>query len=127
MHRFVHVGFTFPGVPKMRDLELAFTVIGDWIRYSALSWIVWTDMPTGQIFARLRPYIDSSDNVLIAPLDLTDTAGVQPPWVWEWMNSKRKMIAVAPSHSPYSLGSLLSPTPNNPPPMTLGDLLNPKK
>jgi hypothetical protein len=38
MHRFVHVGLAFPGVPKMHDLEPAFGMVGDWVRYAFNCW-----------------------------------------------------------------------------------------
>jgi hypothetical protein len=88
MNRFVHIGFAFHGVPKILDLEPVITTVGDWIRYSALSWIVWTDKPVGEIYFTLRRYLDAQDQVLVVKLDMLDSFGTLSPWIWEWINSK---------------------------------------
>src|SRR5258708_39879880 len=89
MYRFVHVGFAFPRVPKMRDLETGFHALGDdWIRYSALSWILWTEKSTPDLFVRLRPFLDRDDQVLIVPLNIMEAFGTLSPWIWHWINSK---------------------------------------
>jgi hypothetical protein len=82
----------------MRDLEPAMATIGDWVRYSALSWIVWTDKPAGEIFATLRPYLDTQDQVLIIGVNMQDSFGSLTPWIWTWMNSKLAAPAIA--HAP---------------------------
>jgi hypothetical protein len=89
MPRFVHVGFSFAGVPKMRDLEPVFSAIGDdWIRYSQNSWILWTDKSTPEIFWSIRPFIDANDQVMVASMVVDDIFGSMAPWVWNWMKSK---------------------------------------
>src|SRR5262249_25942673 len=97
MYRFLHIGFAFPGAIKMRDLEPAMTTIGDWVRYSALSWIVWTDKPASQVFQILRWHLDANDQVYIVKLDTLDSYGSLSPWIWTWMNSKTRTIATGPS------------------------------
>lgn len=87
-NRFVHVGFSFPGVPKMRDLEPAFDVLGDWVRYGATNWILWTDKPASEIVQRLVPSLDPQDNLFVAGIQTFDTFGRMPPWVWHWMSAK---------------------------------------
>jgi hypothetical protein len=88
MYRFLHIGFSFPGVPKMRDLEPVISTIGDWVRYSALSWIVWTDRPTGEVFLTIRQYLDPQDQIFIVKIDPLDSFGSIGPWFWSWINSK---------------------------------------
>ena len=84
MHNFLHVGFAFPGVPRMRDLEPAFYATGDdWIRYSATSWIIWTEKPTHVLLLMLRTYLDPNDQVLIVPIHAGNAAGFLAPWIWE--------------------------------------------
>jgi hypothetical protein len=112
MHRFVHIGFAFPGAIKMRDLEPVMGTIGDWVRYSPLSWIVWTDMPTGSIFARLRPYLDSQDQVLIAPLNLQDSFGSLSPWIWTWINSKTTAPTISHGATLEEMLGLPKPKPS---------------
>jgi hypothetical protein len=82
MYRFLHIGLTFPGVPKMRDLEPVMTTIGDWVRYSAVSWIVWTDKPVANVFATIRQHLDPYDQVFIVKIDTLDSFGNVGPWFW---------------------------------------------
>ena len=80
-NRFVHVGFVFPGAIKMRDLEPAFSLLGDdWIRYSALSWMIWTNKSTPEIYSVLLPFLDAKDQVLVVGIDHQDAFGFLSPW-----------------------------------------------
>jgi hypothetical protein len=93
MHRFVHVGLVFPGVPKVRDLEPAFGMVGDWVRYAYNCWILWTDRPIPEIYAALRQRLDHDDQILIVPIDLSHSMGYLSPWIWQWMRSKGTLLA----------------------------------
>jgi hypothetical protein len=93
MNRFVHVGLAFPGVPKVRDLELAFGMIGDWVRYAFNCWILWTDRPIPEIYATLRQRLDHDDQILITPIDVSHCMGYLSPWIWQWMMSKGAQLA----------------------------------
>jgi hypothetical protein len=108
MFRFMHIGFHFAGVPKVRDLEPPMTVVGDWIRYSALSWIVWTDKSAADIYLALRGSFDKDDQVLIAKLEMTDCIGSLSPWIWTWINSK--VPGVRTGNTMDELLQLLKPT-----------------
>jgi hypothetical protein len=88
-HRFVHVGFAFVGLPRILDLQPIFTGIGDWIRYSPLCWIVWTDKPLSEIAALLKMSIDTNDQVLVAEIQVPNVTGYLSPWIWQWMNAKQ--------------------------------------
>jgi hypothetical protein len=91
MHRFLHVAFYFGERIKTNELEGVFTAIGDdWIRYSGLSWILWTDRPAPHVYALLSPHLGAEDQVLISALSFTqnDMYGSIAPWIWGWINSK---------------------------------------
>jgi hypothetical protein len=89
MHRFIHVGFAFERALKMRDLEPVFLSTGDdWIRYSAVCWIIWTDKSTHYLFNLLRQHIDERDQILIAPIQPGEVIGRLSPWIWNWFNTK---------------------------------------
>jgi hypothetical protein len=109
MFRFVHIGFAFPGVPKMRDLEPAISNVGDWIRYSALTWIVWTDKPTTEIYGIIRPRLDAHDQILISAINLTDSFGNLSPWIWAWINSKTAEPSVSYADTLEALLGLAPP------------------
>jgi hypothetical protein len=118
MHRFIHIGFAFAGVPKILDMEPVITQVGDWVRYSALSWIVWTDRPTPEIFAKIKPYLDANDQVLIAKLDFSDGFGWLSPWIWTWINSKVPSTVYTGQPLQSALQAYLPPPP--PPPWPQG-------
>jgi len=68
------------------DLEPIFYSWGDeWIRYSQCSWILWTDKELADLFERLRPYVDDHDQILIAPIDISQCVGSLSPWIWNWI------------------------------------------
>ena len=85
---------------KDRELEPTFTAIGDdWIRISALCWILWTDKPAAHVFTLLQRLLDQTDQVLISRLDSrnlggSDMFGHLEPWIWNWLNSKSPNVYV---------------------------------
>ena len=68
-YRMFHVGFMFPGVPKVRDLEADFSALGDWIRYSQTGWLLWSDKTSGEILRSLMVAVDQTDMIIITPLE----------------------------------------------------------
>jgi len=86
MYRFIHIGLMFPGIPKVNDLEPVFHAMGDeWIRYSQCCWIMWTDKSLVDVYDRLHPYLNDDDQILIAPIDMSQCLGSLSPWVWDWI------------------------------------------
>lgn len=88
MNRFIHVGFYFGGVPKILDLEPTFAALGDWVRYSATTWILWTNKSTEDVFIALRQKIDPADQMFIAYVVIEDCVGIVSPWIWTWIREK---------------------------------------
>ncbi|HEY2034683.1 MAG TPA: hypothetical protein VGH02_13445 [Rhizomicrobium sp.] len=95
-HRFLQISFSFAERLKIEELESTMTAIGDdWIRFSALCWILWTDKPAIHVFTLLEPKLDKGDNIFIqalydgdAPLG-RESYAVFPRWIWDWLNSKK--------------------------------------
>lgn len=84
-----HISFAFPGVPKMRDLEPAFSDAGDdWIRISATVWVVYTAKGSAELYYRVIALLDASDQFLITQMTDFQTAGRLPQWAWDWINAK---------------------------------------
>ncbi|MBB5050147.1 hypothetical protein HNQ36_000095 [Afipia massiliensis] len=89
MNNFYHVSFIFPGVPKMRDLEPAFSDTGDdWIRVSPHLWMVYSDKTVWDLYLKIRPLIDTQDSFFVSNFNTTAAAGLLPEWVWTWINTK---------------------------------------
>jgi hypothetical protein len=90
MPRFLQVGFTFPGPPKIKELEGPFSTAGDWIRYSSHCWILWTDRSPQEVFTILKPYLSDHDHFLILGVNMTERNGLLPEWIWNWMNLRQQ-------------------------------------
>jgi hypothetical protein len=113
-HKLMHVSFSFPGVPKILDLEPVFNSLGDeWIRYSPFCWFVWTEKSSQQIFLRLRPHIDTHDGILVFKVTITEgqITGSLDAWVWDWLNKRNLHIltGTAAAQSIYSRPALPPP------------------
>jgi hypothetical protein len=97
MYNFYHVSTAFPGVPKVRDLEPAFSDAGDdWIRLSNFYWLLWTPKTSREIYNRLVPFLDPGDQFIITEMNSRNTAGRLPQWAWDWVNSKAGLAIANP-------------------------------
>lgn len=82
-----HISFIFHGVPKMRDLEPAFSdAEDDWIRLSPFVWMLWSPKSPFVIYDRIKQLLDNEDNFFISKVELGGTIGFLQPWVWDWIN-----------------------------------------
>jgi hypothetical protein len=84
----IHVGFMFPGVPKVRDLEPVFDTLGDWIRYSQTGWLLWSDLSSQTILPTLMAAVDGNDLIVIAPIEPGGFTAKLQPWMWNWVRTK---------------------------------------
>lgn len=90
--RFLHVGFSWSGPPKIDKLEPIFNVAIDWIRYAPNCWILRTTSDADTWFARLKPHMADGDQVFIAELDLSDSSkysGWLDKWMWPRLESPK--------------------------------------
>jgi hypothetical protein len=90
-HRFLVVLFNFPeGVPRNEKFDPLFDEhAGDWLRFNAYTWLVWTDKTVEEWYEILRHHITQADQVLIGPIDLKERAGWSQKWVWDWIDRAR--------------------------------------
>lgn len=89
MNRFIHIGFAFPGVPKVLDIEPRINSISqDWVRYAPNNWILWTDRSPAEVYAAIERGIDAEDQVLIVAIDFNWCFGKIAPWIWTWIEAK---------------------------------------
>lgn len=87
---FLHVGITFAGTPKVRELEPWIqTLCNDWIRYSANNWIIWTSKSPREVAESMRLMLDPNDLILVVRIDTHDSSGFLPQWIWDWINRPR--------------------------------------
>ena len=89
MANLYHISFVFKGVPKVRDLEPAFSdQEDDWVRLSPFTWLLWSPKPAMFVYNRIRPLIDDHDLFFLSKVELGASVGFLPPWVWDWINKK---------------------------------------
>ncbi len=88
-NKFILVSLTFPGVPKIRDLEPVMTLLStDWVRHGPTSWILWSTLETQPIYNVLVHHLDSHDLLIVTEIDVLSLVGRQPQCVWDWFNAK---------------------------------------
>jgi hypothetical protein len=81
----------FPVLPKTLAVDLMLNTTGDeWIRYAFNNWIIWTEKPAPEIDALVRRQLARDDQVLIIALNIEERAGLASPWVWEWLDARKK-------------------------------------
>jgi len=99
----------------METLKPVLASVGDWIKYSHSSWIVWTDKSVDQIYAIIKPKLGPNDQFLVAPIDLSQKQGWMAQWIWDWIEGK---LRAGPFNIPQvQQNPLLGPQlPNYPPP-----------
>lgn len=96
MSRLFHISFGFPGVPKVRDLELPFSGLGDWVRINSTTWVLWSAYDQSRLIAGLNASLDSADQYLITEVAPNTAVGRLPEWVWQWINTKRAGSVLLP-------------------------------
>jgi hypothetical protein len=62
---------------------------GDWMRWRATYWIVWTDKPAVEWYNLLSKFMTQDDHIFICRLDFSDWYGWAPANMWEWMQRPR--------------------------------------
>lgn len=89
-YKFLHIGFAFSGPPRVVDLEPIFNGSDDdWIRYSATSWIVWTQRSANDWYLVVQPHIGPQEQVLVVGLDMNERSGWLTKSIWDWIDIRR--------------------------------------
>lgn len=66
------------------------SVVGDWMRFSAWTWIVASQYNPTQIRDTLRVAMKPNDHFLILEVNVTGTDGIAQPWIWEWLRTRNR-------------------------------------
>jgi len=61
---------------------------GDWVRFNAFTWFLWTDTPPGEINTALVSKLGQASSIVIASLETRAAVGWAPPWIWNWLNDR---------------------------------------
>lgn len=62
--------------------------VGEWIRLSPFSWLIWTNKPSTQVANAFKEFLKPEDIVIAVYVDPRQAAGSAPQWVWNWINAK---------------------------------------
>jgi hypothetical protein len=88
--RYLHLGITFAGIPKSKELEpLITTLSGDWVRYGFNTWVLWTPLSATSVANSVRAALGAADQLLVVSVDIREKDGWLPEWIWNWLNKPR--------------------------------------
>lgn len=73
---------------NIKSMDLMIGNCGDWVRFNASTWIVWSEANSLAISNHIRSWLKPEDSVLVIALDASDMNGWAPKWVWDWINAK---------------------------------------
>jgi hypothetical protein len=96
-------------------VEPALTGVGDWLRFDAWSWLIFSNATSNDISGAIRRVLHVDDSILVIKCDPFDYNGWAAQWVWDWISQRR--------NPPTGLGMLFTPpSPTNylaspPPPL----------
>ena len=85
MKSLLHIGFTFRGPPKVKELEPVFDKALAWVRYAPNCWLVQTTATPERWLGRLKLYLGPKDLVCIVELTPNTFNGILPQWIWDWI------------------------------------------
>ena len=91
MARLYQVSFRFEVIPDaaaMKKMDVIFSGIGDWLRFTSWTWCVSSQFTPTQIREKLRLVMNPSDHFLILEITAKDADGWAAPWIWEWIRAK---------------------------------------
>jgi hypothetical protein len=90
--RFVHVGFNCGDTPPPIDeLEKTFAHAKDWLRYSHVSWILYTSLELDDWRDRIRNTngIKTTDSFFLVEFQRDGYSGYMHESAWKWLNKDR--------------------------------------
>lgn len=74
-------------IKSYEPLYTAIKSVGPWWHYLDSTWIVKTNLNSGQIWTNLGKHILTNDHILIIRIDTSDKWGWLPQDAWNWLNS----------------------------------------
>lgn len=89
--RFVHIGLSFTGEVPLAELETAFNLALDWIRYDQHCWILYTNTELDIWRDRIKKISAVSTSFLceFENHPSSNYSGYQRAAVWEFLNKSR--------------------------------------
>lgn len=74
-----------PAHPPLIDAVLG--LAGDWVRFTADSWILKSIQSTHEVQELLRKHLTATDSFLVLSINPPLSGGLAPMWLWNWMGN----------------------------------------
>jgi hypothetical protein len=91
-------------------IEDVLSQAGDWLRFDAWSWLVYSSYSAHDISSALQRKLSAEDSILIIACDPNDYNGFAQQWVWDWINKYRTPIPERAGLGEVFSGNALNPT-----------------
>jgi len=62
--------------------------IGDWVRFNAFTWFVWTGKSKEEIFKSIAESTGGGFEGVIMAVQPESAVGFAKTWIWDWLNDK---------------------------------------
>lgn len=82
---------------------------GDWARFTADTWIIYTDRSIQEVVAHLTRTLTPEDFIISVEMAQNGVWGFAPQWLWNWIQQR---ASGAPPGSFPPLGNTLPPPHN---------------
>jgi hypothetical protein len=76
-------------VENIQRIDALLSALGDWVRFSGMTWLLATDHSSPDIYAKLATFLKKDDSELIIRADPSDYSGWAAHWIDNWITSKR--------------------------------------
>ena len=74
------------GLPRTDSVDLAVSGLGEWLRYNGDTWLVLCEAEAKEISSRVRPALNTADNIIVLPVDpIANVGGWAPKSVWDFV------------------------------------------
>jgi hypothetical protein len=89
--QFYHIGLAIPSGVDPKSIEAAINQNTlDWMRYSSTCYVVWTTGDASMLSGALLTVPGMrAGYFLVVKMDLSDSFGWLPGWLWEWLKKER--------------------------------------
>ena len=91
-----HIDFQWAySLPKTQEIEPTFNRLGNWARFSNLSWYLWSNYSAVEIynFLKVHTFVTGTgieDFVVVTALQPENHFGYAPAWFWNWYQNVRE-------------------------------------
>ena len=66
----------------------AMSELGDWVRFNAVQWYLWTDKDKRQVVDEISTWLVGTEQFVVVVVQSEEAAGQAPEWFWKWLNDK---------------------------------------